>query len=57
MSIEKVKQLIPAMEFFIKASEIDGAERGFTFRTNDYTEIEEFCKTGNKCQMIMKASI
>jgi hypothetical protein len=52
--IDKFKNLVPEMEKLIKESKKDGMERGFTFRTNEETKIEEICSTGSECQMIMK---
>lgn len=45
------------MEKFIKDSEKDGMERGFTFRTNEDAKIEEICLTGSQCQMINRMFI
>ena len=52
--IDKLKNLVPEMEKFIKDSRKDGMERGFTFRTNGDAKIEEICLTGSKCQIVMK---
>ena len=54
MLTDKLKNLVPKMEKFIKDSRKDGMERGFTFRTNGDAKIEEICLTGSKCQMVMK---
>ena len=54
MLSDKLKNLIPDMEKFIRISVIDGMERGFTFRTNEEAKMEGICETGNECQMVIK---
>lgn len=51
---DKLKNIIPEMEKFIKDSEIDKMERGFTFRTNTDTKIEEYCQSGSTCWIAME---
>lgn len=48
---DKLKNIIPEMENLIDRTKIDGLERGFTFRTNTDSKIEEFCQTGSDCKI------
>lgn len=54
MLSDKLKNLVPTMEKFIKISEVDKLERGFTFRINKEAKMEELCETGNECQIVIK---
>jgi hypothetical protein len=54
MLSDKLKNLVPSMEKFVKMSEVDGMERGFTFRANGDAKMEEICETGSACQIEIK---
>lgn len=48
MLADKLKDLIPIMEKFIKMTEEDHKERGFTFGTNKEAKIEEIFDIGDE---------